>query len=309
MAAFFTRLQISLVQWLILHTQRTRFAGAGDYTALGSQSGASADAFPQAREEARRFEDFFQFFETPVRTMIQGRRLLDLGSGYGGRTLEFVRQCRVHSAIGVEVYERLVTLSTQYVRGQSLTNCNFLLGSQDTVPLEDESVDVVVSYDVVEHVADPRKMLTEIRRVLAPGGMAFIVFTPYWGAISHHLTYITKLPSLHWVFSPDVLVMAINGILQSPLGRSFGTNAQPLPKQSYDGRKRVLPSLNGAGSLDVVDMCRDFEVVETRWFPLLTRFPVLGRAGSALNAALIRVVPVTRDLVCANFALVLRKQR
>ncbi|WP_027186563.1 class I SAM-dependent methyltransferase [Desulfovibrio inopinatus] len=42
-----------------------------------------------------------------------------------------------------------------------------------SIPLEDESVDVVISFAVLEHVRDPEKCISEIRRVLRPGGFSF----------------------------------------------------------------------------------------------------------------------------------------
>jgi SAM-dependent methyltransferase len=106
---------------------------------------------------------------------------------------------------------------------------------------------VVLSYDVLEHVEDPRVSVAEIRRVLRPGGLAFLVFPPYLGAFSHHLNYVTLLPGLHWVFSPSTLISAVNWILDRYPDR-FGTLPQPTPGRSFDGARHVLPALNGLGS-------------------------------------------------------------
>lgn len=44
----------------------------------------------------------------------------------------------------------------------------------ESLPYEDESFDVVICTQVLEHVDDPPKVLSEIERVLAPGGVAFL---------------------------------------------------------------------------------------------------------------------------------------
>jgi ubiquinone/menaquinone biosynthesis C-methylase UbiE len=50
-----------------------------------------------------------------------------------------------------------------------------IVGSADSVPeIPDESLDVVISTMVMEHVPDERSYLAEIRRVLRPGGRAYV---------------------------------------------------------------------------------------------------------------------------------------
>jgi SAM-dependent methyltransferase len=56
-----------------------------------------------------------------------------------------------------------------------------VFGTALDLPFKDEYFDTVVSFEVLEHVTDSRRMLTEIRRVLKPGG-ALILTTPFlWG--------------------------------------------------------------------------------------------------------------------------------
>jgi ubiquinone/menaquinone biosynthesis C-methylase UbiE len=56
-------------------------------------------------------------------------------------------------------------------------NLRVAKGFAETLDLPDESVDVLVSTDVVEHLSDPRKALAESMRVLRPGGK-ILVITP-----------------------------------------------------------------------------------------------------------------------------------
>ena len=46
----------------------------------------------------------------------------------------------------------------------------------------------------LEHVEDPRASAAEIRRVLRPGGLSVNIFPVYFGALSHHLDYVTTVP-------------------------------------------------------------------------------------------------------------------
>jgi hypothetical protein len=65
-------------------------------------------------------------------------------------------------------------------------------------------------------------MLGELYRVLKPGACIYAVFTPFYGALSHHFNYVTRLPGIHWIFSSTLLVEAANDILSSKYGKSLG---------------------------------------------------------------------------------------
>lgn len=57
-------------------------------------------------------------------------------------------------------------------------NNKFVLGDAHKLPFEDNSFDVITAMEVIEHISDPVKFITEIKRVLKPNGGAFIT-TPW----------------------------------------------------------------------------------------------------------------------------------
>jgi SAM-dependent methyltransferase len=65
-------------------------------------------------------------------------------------------------------------------------------GDVCSIPFEDGSFDLVLATDIIEHVDDDRRAVEEIRRVLAPGGVALFTvpaFQALWGLqdeVSHH---------------------------------------------------------------------------------------------------------------------------
>src|SRR5205085_9267331 len=127
-----------------------------------------------------------------------------------------------------------------FAADRGVQNCQFVVNTQETIPLPSASIDVVVSFDVLEHISNPVAMLSELHRVLVPGGRAFVVFTPYYGAFSHHLNYVSQLPGLHWVFDPQTLINAVNRILRSGGEQRFGTAIQPNAPMSFNGKRRCL---------------------------------------------------------------------
>jgi SAM-dependent methyltransferase len=107
-----------------------------------------------------------------ARHLCRGRDVLDIasGEGYGAALLGQVAS----SVIGVEVAEDAVAHATaNYV----CANLCFRLGDARRIPLDDASVDVVVSFETIEHFDEQETFLAEVRRVLRPGGK-MIVSTP-----------------------------------------------------------------------------------------------------------------------------------
>jgi ubiquinone/menaquinone biosynthesis C-methylase UbiE len=73
----------------------------------------------------------------------------------------------------------------------ALTSASLL--TSDRFPFEDESFDACVSNYVLEHVADPRGHLREVKRVLSPGG-AYVVRTPN----RYHYVALVASATPHW---------------------------------------------------------------------------------------------------------------
>lgn len=294
---------------IIRLTQHTPFRGAGGYAKLSSDAPDEASAqFPQAEIELARVADFFGFFQSPaqVASALRNRIVLDLGCGYGGRTAGYATEYGAAEVIGVEPHAHVIERCSAFAASRGITNCRFLTNDQTGIPLPDRSVDVVVSYDVFEHVTDPAAMLAEIHRVLTPGGMVYLVFTPYFGALSHHLNYITRLPGLHWVFAPQTLVNAVNRLLNDGGVQRFGTSIQPDAPLSFNGARRCLPSINGMSGDEFLSLLHDFEIVDARYTNLLVRFPLLGSVGAWISRRLGSAAPRVEEALSFNLVCELR---
>jgi SAM-dependent methyltransferase len=95
-----------------------------------------------------------------------GGALLDLGCDDGGHTLQFIAAARAAQAYGVEVVEERAAIA----RGRGITVSIADLNAE--LPFESDSMDVVVSNQVIEHLADTDTFVREIYRVLKPNGVA-----------------------------------------------------------------------------------------------------------------------------------------
>jgi SAM-dependent methyltransferase len=120
--------------------------------------------------------------------------LLDFGCGSGAQALLFAHQ--VGRVVGVDVVPGHVRALQAAARAQGVAGRTAaVLYDGDRLPLADASVDVVISCEVLEHVADEATALREIRRVLRPGGhLALTVPNKWWVFETHG----ARLPLLPW---------------------------------------------------------------------------------------------------------------
>jgi SAM-dependent methyltransferase len=120
---------------------------------------------------------------------LRGARVLEVGTGSGAiaaSLVDAVGPTGQVEAIDV-VDERVVTEGVRFTRVE---------GTE--VPFEDASFDVVVSNHVIEHVGDRSEQLRhlrELRRVLRPGGWAYLAMPNRWRVVEPHF----KLPLLSWL--------------------------------------------------------------------------------------------------------------
>jgi SAM-dependent methyltransferase len=100
------------------------------------------------------------------RHLPDGKRLLDAGANFG----HFLSLARDHyEASGVEISAAAVTWSREHLGVDNHVGSIESLPSERTGPY-----DAVTLWDVIEHVADPEKVLASLRDVLRPGGLLFL---------------------------------------------------------------------------------------------------------------------------------------
>ncbi len=99
-----------------------------------------------------------------------GEVLLDIGSGPGLETISLARRVDPARAFGLDPVPRMVQVAAENAKRAGVANVTFLNGSMEDIPLADESVDVVVSNCVVNLSTDKKRAMSEMMRVLRPGG-------------------------------------------------------------------------------------------------------------------------------------------
>ena len=114
-----------------------------------------------------------------------GERVLDLGCG-AGQFLALLRRLDAEP-VGVELSERALARAAEAEPGVE----THLLAPDGSIPLVHGSVDLVWCSEVIEHVADVGYLLSEVRRVLRPGGRLLLT-TPFHGRIKGAVLALTR---------------------------------------------------------------------------------------------------------------------
>lgn len=129
---------------------------------------------------------------------LRSKRMLDIGFGLGGVAFYLARQYQAHVS-GVEINTWMVQEATRRTPISLRQQVHFSqYHPHESLPYEDQSLDVVYSKGVLTHLQDKKFLFGEIARVLVPGGY-FVVedwLSPYkniWGA---RLKSLCKLEGL-----------------------------------------------------------------------------------------------------------------
>jgi 2-polyprenyl-3-methyl-5-hydroxy-6-metoxy-1,4-benzoquinol methylase len=126
---------------------------------------------------------------------LPGRRILDLGSGMGGTSVALGLAGAAPLAFEYNrAYCDIIRLrAARYDMSLPVVN-----GAGEQLPFGDTSFDLVIAWDVVEHVQNPALLLAELARVLHPGGRVLLTVINRFAFRDPHY----HLPLLNWLPRP-----------------------------------------------------------------------------------------------------------
>lgn len=112
---------------------------------------------------------------TSMAEIKKGETVLDLGSGAGFDCFLAAKKVgQTGKIIGVDMTEEMVERARANAKKQGYDNVEFKLGDIENLPIEDNSIDVVISNCVVNLAPDKSKVFKEVYRVLEKGGRMYI---------------------------------------------------------------------------------------------------------------------------------------
>jgi len=115
-----------------------------------------------------------------------GMRLLDCGCGPGTITVNLAEVVAPGEVVGIDIEDKQHEIGRAYARERGVANVRFETGNIYDLPFAPNTFDAVFAHAVLYHLKTPPKALTELHRILKPGGVIGIrdldnggdIFTP-----------------------------------------------------------------------------------------------------------------------------------
>jgi ubiquinone/menaquinone biosynthesis C-methylase UbiE len=104
-------------------------------------------------------------------------RSLDIGCGTGYSSFELDKQCNQKGTIyGIDISHKSLDLARQTAENRGCSNISFEIGDAENLKFHDSYFDLVISNMAFQFIPDKRKALSEVYRVLRPGGVFAFLF-------------------------------------------------------------------------------------------------------------------------------------
>jgi ubiquinone/menaquinone biosynthesis C-methylase UbiE len=176
---------------------------------------------------------------------LEGKALADIGSGDGVIDLGVMHKSGCTSLVGYDIRETDVSGLRRAAGAAGISDLPaglaFVQSSATEVPAVDDSFDAVFTWSTFEHVSNPIRMLSEIRRILRPDGVFFLQLWPFYlsehgGHLWRH--YDETFP--HIVHSDAEIADEIKGKRGTDPTREADDEYDSLNRLTLDGLQMAL---------------------------------------------------------------------
>jgi 2-polyprenyl-3-methyl-5-hydroxy-6-metoxy-1,4-benzoquinol methylase len=123
---------------------------------------------------------------------LSGKRVLEIGCGRGGFAVWLATHSKDRApaeVVASDFSPVAVRLAEEFGRTREVTNVTYRVGDLMGLDWPDARFDVAISCETIEHVPDSRRALSELARVLKPGGRLFLTFPNYMNLLGLHRLY------------------------------------------------------------------------------------------------------------------------
>ena len=174
---------------------------------------------------------WYRLIKTHLRPQdLNGRRILEIGCGRGDFTCWLARESGDIAEIwGADFSATAVRKAQAFAKSRRLRT-HWLVTDIQSIAAPSSNFDIVFCCETLEHVPDPRKAVTELVRVLKPGGRLFVSTPNYTGLMGLYRGYLrlvgrpytevgqpinhfTALPrTLHWIRSTGMRITGFDAV-------------------------------------------------------------------------------------------------
>jgi ubiquinone/menaquinone biosynthesis C-methylase UbiE len=113
------------------------------------------------------YENFFTSYFNLEKEFYKNKSVLDIGCGPRG-TLEWIDNPLYR--IGLD------PLADKYIElGIGKHKMNYIKAYGESIPLKNNSFDIITSFNSLDHVSNPNKVINEVKRILMPGGLFLLI--------------------------------------------------------------------------------------------------------------------------------------
>lgn len=199
-----------------------------------------------------------QFTKNFDATGLTGKDVLDFGCGEGDLSF-YVANLPVNSITGTDVdHARVESAIARAAQLPLATKPRFIAASNThSVDMPDTSVDVLLCFDVLEHIMDYPSIIQEWKRVLRPDGEVMIWWMPWFHPYGHHIESLVPLPWAHVFFSDPTLIKTCARIYDMPefKPRLWDLNDKGQKKPNKWLTMTELPEVNRLSMAEFERLC------------------------------------------------------
>ncbi len=160
--------------------------------------------------------------------------LLELGCGRAENALPLKKYPNA-KYIGLDITDENFPAGLELLQAEEI-ECELVESPAEDTPLPSSSVDIIFSFNCMEHFHDPAQVLRECRRLLRPGGGVYLHFgPPFHAPFGSHLRNSVRLPYAHLLYPDEVMAEV------SERDAVYTT----LNKKSVDYFRRILRETKG----------------------------------------------------------------
>lgn len=223
----------------------------------------------------------------------EDKKILDVGCGAGGKWV-YIAEKYNSEVVGIDLSKEFLWQAEAFAKEKlQHDNTRFLFQSALETEFSDNSFDIILMSDVLEHIPNTEILLEEVMRILKPWGKILFDFAPYYHYFGHHLWDTLPIPWLH-VFTSEKFRISLykRSVCALPDG-----NKRIELRISKENNKEKISYLNKITLKNFINIISKYDNKDNNK-SLQIKYFMLKNANFMLNIPLIREIWIRHIVWC-----------